>query len=77
MRICVEKGCKMAGKTASINKKTTNKKVNKEDSIVCEVCGLSSVSEEFGGIVVAEDSELLCCSKPLKKKMTKAKSPSK
>jgi RNA polymerase subunit RPABC4/transcription elongation factor Spt4 len=73
----VEKECKMAEKTASINKKTTNKKANKEDSIVCEVCGLSSISEEFGGIVVAEDSELLCCSKPLKGKIIKAKSPSK
>jgi hypothetical protein len=43
--------------------------------VVCELCGFSSVSEEFGGVIVAEDTELLCCSKPLKKKTTKAKSP--
>ena len=65
----------MVVKKASTEKKTTKKKVNKGDSVVCELCGFSSVSEEFGGIVVAEDTELLCCSKPLKKKTTKAKSP--
>ena len=71
----LEKEYNMVVKKASVEKKTAKKKVNKGDSVVCELCGFSSVSEEFGGVIVAEDTELLCCSKPLKKKMTKAKSP--
>jgi hypothetical protein len=62
----------MAEKTAS-----TKKKVNKGDSLECEVCGLSVVVEEVGGIVVAEETTLLCCGKPLKKKVTEAKSTKK
>ena len=59
---------------ASTEKKTTNKKVKKGDSLGCEVCGLSVVVKEVGGIAVAEETVLLCCGKPLKKKVNKTKS---
>ena len=67
----------MVVKKASTENKTTKKKVNKGDSLTCEVCGLSMVVEEVGGIAVAEETMLLCCGKPLKKKVTKAKSTKK
>jgi len=43
----------------------------------CEVCGLSVMVEEVGGIAVAEESVLLCCGKPMKAKAGKAKVSSK
>jgi hypothetical protein len=39
----------MVVKKASREKKTTNKKVNKGDSLGCEICGLSVVVKEVGG----------------------------
>ena len=47
------------------------RKINKGDSLVCEVCGLSVVVEEVSGIAVAEESVLLCCGKPMKEKASK------
>jgi hypothetical protein len=67
----------MAEKAAVPQKKTAKRKVNKGDSLVCEVCGLSVVVEEVGGIAVAEESALLCCGKPMKEKATKAKATKK
>jgi hypothetical protein len=64
----------MVVKKASMEKKTTNKKVNKEDSLECEVCGLSVVVKEVGGLAVVEETVLLCWGKPLKKKVNKTKS---
>jgi len=63
----------MAEKAAAPEKKTPKKKVNKGDSLVCEVCGLSIVVEEVGDVAVAEESALLCCGKPMKEKTGKAK----
>jgi hypothetical protein len=47
-------------------KAATKKRVSKGESLVCEVCGLSVVVEEVGGIAVAEEDVLLCCGKPMK-----------
>ncbi len=63
----------MAKKVATTEKKTSKRKVNKGDSLVCEVCGLSVMVEEVGGVVVAEEEVLLCCGKPMKKKAGKVK----
>ncbi|HJX36025.1 MAG TPA: hypothetical protein VJ280_03605 [Dehalococcoidales bacterium] len=67
----------MAGKTAAAAKKPAKKRVNTGDSLVCEVCGMSVIVEEIGGIPVAEETLLLCCGKPMKAKASKAKSTKK
>lgn len=67
----------MAGKTAAAAKKPAKKRVNTGDSLVCEVCGMSVIVEEIGGIPVAEETTLLCCGKPMKAKASKAKSTKK
>jgi hypothetical protein len=51
-------------------KATIKKKVTRGDSYACEVCGLGVTVEEIGNVVVEEDSVLLCCGKPMKKKVT-------
>jgi hypothetical protein len=58
----------MAKKAAAPAKKITRKKVNKVDSLVCDLCGLSVVVAEVGGMVVGEEDALLCCGKPMKNK---------
>jgi hypothetical protein len=63
----------MDEKAAAPGKKTAKRKANKGDSLVCEVCGLSVVVEELGGIAVAEESAMLCCGKPMKEKASKTK----
>jgi hypothetical protein len=73
MNIRSKKERNMAQKAATPKKKTAKKKVNKGDSLVCEVCGLSVVVEEVGGVAVAEESALICCGKPMKEKAGKAK----
>ena len=60
-------------KTPSKAKVTARKKVSKGDSLACEVCGLSVVVEEVGGIAIGEVSPILCCGKPMKQKAKKAK----
>lgn len=50
-------------------KATSKKMVAKGDSYACEVCGLGVTVEEIGNMVVEEDSVLLCCSQPMKKKV--------
>jgi len=67
----------MAGKIVAAAKKPAKKKVNNGDSLVCEVCGMSVIVEEIGGIPVAEETTLLCCGKPMKAKANKAKSTKK
>jgi hypothetical protein len=67
----------MAGKTASTAKKTAKKKINNGDSLVCDVCGMSVIVEEIGGVPVAEETTLLCCGKPMKAKANKANSSKK
>jgi hypothetical protein len=57
-----------APKAAASPKKATTKKYNKGQKLACEVCGLAVAVEEIGGLVVEEDSVLLCCGKPLKAK---------
>jgi hypothetical protein len=64
-------------KAATPTKATAKKRVSKGESMVCDVCGLSVVVEEVGGIAVAEESVLLCCHKPMKAKTGKAKVASK
>ena len=63
----------MAKKAAAPRKRTAKRKVDKGDSLVCEVCGLSVVVEEVGGMAVTEESVLLCCGKPMKEKASKVK----
>jgi hypothetical protein len=53
-----------AKKTAAA--KTARNRVSKGDSVVCEVCGLSVVVEEVGGVAVSEETTLVCCGKPMK-----------
>jgi hypothetical protein len=67
----------MAEKAATLKKKTVKRKVNNGDYLTCEVCGLSVVVEEVGGVAVAEESVLLCCGKPMKQKTGKTKSTKK
>ncbi len=67
----------MAVKAATKEKKTAKKKISNGDSLVCDVCGMSVIVEEVGGIPVAEETTLLCCGKPMKPKASKAKSTGK
>ena len=53
-------------KKATAAKTAPKKRVNKGESVVCEVCGLSVVVEEVGGVAVSEETTLLCCGKPMK-----------
>ncbi len=54
-----------AKKTGAV-KPGAKKRVGKGESVVCEVCGLSVVVEEVGGLAVSEETTLVCCSKPMK-----------
>ena len=67
----------MAEKAATKEKKTAKRKINNGDSLVCDVCGMSVIVEEVGGVPVAEETMLLCCGKPMKTKAGKAKSTAK
>jgi hypothetical protein len=62
-----------AKKTAAPAKATANKRVSKGQAMACEVCGLAVVVEEVGGLVISEESTLLCCGKPMKGKAKTAK----
>ena len=61
-----------AGKVGA-SKGTAQKRVSKGQSIVCEVCGLSAVVEEVGGVAASEETTLLCCGKPMKARKASAK----
>ncbi|MFY9814634.1 MAG: hypothetical protein WBQ62_08280 [Dehalococcoidales bacterium] len=67
----------MAEKAATKEKKTAKRKINNGDSLVCDVCGMSVIVEEVGGVPVAEETMLLCCGKPMKTKAIKTKSTGK
>jgi hypothetical protein len=54
----------------AVKKASTEKKVIKGDSLECENCGISVVVEQVGGGAVAEETILLCCGKPMKKKVS-------
>jgi hypothetical protein len=63
------------GKAATaVRKPSTSRKVNKGDSLVCEVCGLGVVVDEISGYT--EESVLLCCGKPMRQR-AKRSSPAK
>ncbi len=62
-----------ANKKTQAAKTTAKKRVSKGDSVVCEVCGLSVVVEEVGGVAVSEETTLLCCGKPMKSRRAPAK----
>jgi hypothetical protein len=47
-------------------KPNAKNRFSRGDSAVCAVCGLSVVVEEVAGIVVGQESALLCCGKPMK-----------
>ena len=64
----------VAGKTAPV-KKIANKKAVKGESYVCEVCGLAVIVDEVCGCV--ETHEIVCCSKPMKKRTAKVKAAKK
>ena len=62
-------------KAATAAKKSPAKrKMNKGDSLVCEVCGLGVVVDEISGYV--EESALICCGEAMKPKAKKT-SPAK
>jgi hypothetical protein len=52
-------------------KKPPSRKINKGDSLSCEVCGFSVTVDECGDIIEAE--EIICCEKPMKPKARKVK----
>ncbi len=58
-------------------KPAVKKKVNKGQSLICEVCGLSVVVEQVGDLVVSHEDVLLCCRKQMKPKAAKAKATKK
>ncbi len=60
-------------KKATTTKAAPRKRVNKGESVVCEVCGLSVVVEEVGGVAVSEETTLLCCGKPMKTRKAPAR----
>jgi hypothetical protein len=49
-------------------KAAVKKKVAKGETYACQVCGLGVTVEEIGDLVVEQDSVLLCCGAPMKKK---------
>ncbi|MFH1639459.1 MAG: hypothetical protein ABIB93_04000 [Chloroflexota bacterium] len=49
---------------------TSQKKVGKGDSYVCEVCGLAVTVDESCGCV--DTCDIICCNKPMKERKTKA-----
>jgi hypothetical protein len=57
---------KVSPKKTGTAKAKSRSKVGKGDSVVCEVCGLSVVVEEVGGIVAREETVLYCCGEPMK-----------
>ena len=61
-----------AKKSAAV-KPVAKGKISKGDSIECEVCGLSVVVDEIGGIPVREETTLFCCGKPMKTRTTPRK----
>ncbi len=67
----------MAGKAATTEKKTAKKKISSGDSLVCDICGMSVIVEEIGGVPVGEETVLLCCGKPMKTKTGKTKASAK
>ena len=60
-------------KKATNAKAAPKKRVNKGESVVCEVCGLSVVVEEVGGVAVSEETTLLCCGKPMRTRKAPAR----
>ena len=62
-----------AKKSAPAKATVARKRVSKGESVACEVCGLSVVVQEVGGIAVSEETTLLCCGKPMKTRKTPAK----
>jgi hypothetical protein len=53
-------------------KAAVKKRVSKGQALACEVCGLAVVVEEVGGLVVSQESTLVCCGKLMKGKAKKA-----
>ena len=51
----------------------TKSAINEGESVVCGVCGLAVVVESVGGITVSEETALLCCGKPMKKRKASQK----
>jgi hypothetical protein len=56
---------------ASTKKATTKRKYSKGQEMTCEVCGLAVTVDDIGGVLVEEDSVLLCCDQPMKAKGAK------
>jgi hypothetical protein len=58
---------------AAGKKVVAKKKVNKGETLSCEVCGVAVVVDEIGDYGYAEESVILCCGKPMKQKAAKSK----
>jgi predicted RNA-binding protein with PUA domain len=54
---------------------TAKKKVGKDDSYVCEACGLVVSVDEVCGCV--DVCDIICCGQPMKRKEGKAKATKK
>ena len=72
-----EKKATQAKAAATPKKAPVKKKITRGQTLACQVCGLSVVVEEIGDEVVAEETTLLCCGKPMKEKVTARKPPAK
>ncbi len=49
---------------AAARKQTAARKISKGEGLVCEVCGLSVLVDEYNGY--AEETTLVCCGVPMK-----------
>ncbi len=49
---------------AAATKRATARKISKGEGLVCEVCGLSVLVDEYNGY--AEETTLVCCGVPMK-----------
>lgn len=52
-------------------KRSTTRTIAKDESLVCEVCGLSILVDEYNGYV--EETTLVCCGVPMKNKVGRAR----
>ncbi len=51
---------------AASTKKASTRKYSRGQELACEVCGLAVTVDDVGGVLVEEDSVLLCCDQPMK-----------
>ncbi len=55
--------------------KSSAKRLNKGDALVCGVCGFSVIVDEMGDVMEAE--EIICCEQPMKQRTSRARASAK